>query len=113
MQRDAIKSGRNLFNFNDSKTLRLYAPAVSALRHALGDRDESVAAETLFAAFLLCCFDVWPPFSNTFAAYLVTYAEIANLIVIPRGQFPDLQAPSNWYFEDHPPPRSFEIHQQL
>lgn len=58
VQRDAIKCGQNSFNLKNSKTLRLHTPAVSALRHALDDPKESVAAETMFAAFLLCCFDV-------------------------------------------------------
>lgn len=57
-QREAIKSGKTSFSLKSSENLRLYTPAVSALRHALDSPDESVAAETLFAAFLLCCFDV-------------------------------------------------------
>lgn len=57
-QKTAIQS-RQVFLTNWSpESLQLYIPAVSALRHALEDPDESVAAETLLAALLLCCFDV-------------------------------------------------------
>lgn len=60
-QKTAIQSRQVFLTPWSAESLQLYIPAVSALRHALEDPDESVAAETLLAALLLCCFDVWPP----------------------------------------------------
>lgn len=44
--------------FENQKTLNLYAKALSLLRYALQDPVHSAAEETLFAAFLICCFEV-------------------------------------------------------
>ena len=44
--------------FENKKTLNLYAKALSLLRYALQDPVQSAAEETLFASFLICCFEV-------------------------------------------------------
>ena len=57
-QNQAGKSDQALLLSRNIESLRLYTPAITKLRQALSDPKESLAAETLFAALLLCCFDV-------------------------------------------------------
>ena len=49
---------RGFLRCRSTSSLKLYTPAVSVLRRALADPTESLAAETLLATLLLCCFDV-------------------------------------------------------
>lgn len=55
------QSSRSAWELVDSwsiRSLALYMPAISKLQHALQDPVESLSAETLCAAVLLCAFDV-------------------------------------------------------
>lgn len=51
-------AGVQFGEFENKKTLKLYAKALSWLRYALQDPVQSAAEETLFASFLICCFEV-------------------------------------------------------
>lgn len=54
----AMGSAVRFAGFYNGKTLGLYTRALGALRVALDDPVQSTAGESLFAALLICCFEV-------------------------------------------------------
>ena len=71
IRKDDFKSGPARLSPESPEHLSLYSPAVSALRQALEDPNKSLEAETLFAAFLLCCFDVREYPQNIYPYYIL------------------------------------------